>query len=619
MRYIGNKNKLLKEIDNLLVEKGLKKEGLIFCDLFSGSGTVSNYFNGFYKIIANDFLDYAYYLTAGQINTKNISFNKLGFNPFEYINNYDSKDYKKGFCYNNFSPNGGCKYFSDANAKKIDFIRNIIDEWYEKHKISKNEKDYLIACLMESVSKVSNVAGVYSAFLKIWDPRAKKEMKFTPIEIRKTNYRNECYCCEAIELLDKIEGDILYVDPPYTPTQYNSQYHVLETIARNDNPKVHGIGKHRDNDRLSNWCKKGYVEFEFENLIKKANFKHIIFSYSDKGLMSLKFIENALKRYSESSGYEFKKISFVKYKNTRAVNREKQDGTKDKIHYEYLFYMKKSEHPKYISPLNYIGGKFDTLDLICENLPNKIDTMYDLFGGGATVSININAKRVIYNEYNPYVVSLLNFLSKTHPTKVYEEVQKLIKKYKLGKGNKESYNELRSNYNEKKDDILLYLLICFGFEHQIRFNSKHEFNNPCGNSGFNDEMYEKIISFYLRCKDIDIEFKNASYNIYTNDIKKKDFVYLDPPYFGNDGAYQDGKRGFNGWDEKQENELHNFIDNISKKKINFMLSNYVDHTSGNKNDLMLWAEDNGYNVIKSNKITKRNRQDRREIIVFNYK
>ena len=619
MRYMGNKCKLLNEIDKLLMEKNLKVKGLTFCDAFSGTATVANFYNGFFKLIANDFLSFSYHYTAGLLLHKKTSFKSLGFNPFEYFAHANTFSYTNGFCYNNFSPNGGCQYFSDENAKKIDFIRDSIDKWSLDCKITSEEKSYLIACLLESISRISNVAGVYSAFLKIWDPRALKPMEFLPLKTTSSRFKNRVFCEDVSELIKHVKGDILYLDPPYTPTQYNSQYHVLETIARNDNPKTHGIGRHRENDRLSNWCKKGAVEFEFEKLIKEAKFKHIVFSYSDKGIMSPSFIKAVLKRYGKPETFVFKRINFVKYKNTRAVNKENAEQTHQTPHYEYLFYIEKKDIPKYISPLNYIGGKFESLDLITQNFPKKIRTFYDLFGGGATVALNAPCKKVVYNEINTYVVDLLKFLSNEHPVLLYDKICKLQKRFELIKGNKEGYIALRTEYNRTHAPLLLYLLICYGFEHQIRFNSKHEFNNPCGNSGFNDEMYEKLISFYLRCKDLKIEFINDTYINIIDSINKNDFVYLDPPYLGNNGAYQDGKRGFNGWDDNQEQELHGSIEQLSRKGIRFMLSNYIEHSTGNENPLEHWCCNNKFNQISNEQMTKRNRQSRREIIITNYR
>lgn len=618
MRYIGNKNKLLNEIEELLKQKNLCKRGLVFCDIFSGTATVANNFNGYYKIIANDFLDYSYTLSSGLLKTKNNMFEKLGFDPFDYFNSYDTKDYVQGFCYNHFSPNANRQYFSDENAKFIDYIRDSIDIWFNNRQIDEIEKNYLIACLIESVSKVSNVAGVYSAYLKIWDPRAVKKMVLSPIAVKETQYFNDVFCKDANLLINEISGDILYIDPPYTPTQYNSQYHVLETIARNDNPQTHGIGAHRENDRLSKWCKKGYVEFEFEKLIANAKFKHIIFSYSDKGIMSTNFIEAVLKRYAKDGTYTFKKINFVKYKNTRAVNREKLLETENLKHFEYLFYIEKKSNINYNSPLNYIGGKYDSLQLIKNNLPCEINTCFDLFGGGGTVGININTNNLIYNDINNYVKDLLEYLSKNEPFALYQSIQKHIKKYNLYKGNKEGYRVLRDEYNLTKNSLLLYLLICYGFEHQIRFNSKHEFNNPCGNSGFNDEMYEKMINYHLRCKALNISFYSTSYEKFFEQIREGDFVYLDPPYLNNLGVYNDGKRGFNGWDLCQEKALYKFMEDLNSKNIKFMLSNYTEHTNSENSSLIEWAKDKGFRVIYDDKLIKRNRQNRRELIIINY-
>lgn len=626
MRYIGNKTKLLDKLESLLVKKGLTKKGMIFCDLFAGTCTVGDYFKDRYEIIANDTLYTSYVISNAKLKYRNTFFQNLEFDPFDYFNNIDSSNYTTGFCYNNFAPTvSGRQYFSDENAKLIDLIRNTIDEWFDTKKIDENEKYYLIGSLLESVSKVSNVAGVYSAYLKIWDPRAIKKMEFIPIETSSSisKYLNEVYIEDVNDLIPKIKGDILYLDPPYTPTQYISQYHVLETIAKNDNPETHGVGAHRDNgNQISTWCKKGLVHEEFEKLIANAQFKHIIFSYSDAGIMSKEYIEKVLKRYAKDGTYEFKEISFVKYKSTRAVAREIKENTVNKAHYEWLFYIEKKDDPKYISPLNYIGGKFEVLDLIKNNLPKKIDTFYDLFGGGGTVSLNINSKKVVYNDINWVVRDLLEKIAHDDFLQTYNYIEKTIKKYNLEKKNKESYNNFRNKYNSvekgSRNPLDLYLLICYGFEHQIRFNNKMEFNNPCGNSGYNQEMLEKLVSYSNRSKRMNIVFKSMDYKKLLPDIEKNDFVYCDPPYLISCGAYNDGKRGFNGWDEKQEQELLDFLDLLNSKGIKFMLSNMRDRNQKSNTPLSKWIKSNNYRVIVNSSITKRNRQDRQEIIVVNY-
>ena len=449
-------------------------------------------------------------------------------------------------------------------------------------------------------------------------------MEFIPLEsLPNSKFQNEVYIEDVNDLITKISGDILYLDPPYTPTQYISQYHVLETIAKNDSPDIHGVGAHRENgNQISKWCKKGYVHEEFEKLIANANFKHIIFSYSDAGIMSKEYIEKVLKRYAKEGTYEFKKISFVKYKNTRAVNREIKNNTKNKNHYEWLFYIEKEPNANYISPLNYIGGKWDVLPLLKNNFPKKINTFYDLFGGGGTVAINAKADKVVYNDINWVVRDLLEKITHDQFFTTYNYIEKTIKKYGLEKKNKENYNLFREKYNSlekgSRNPLDLYLLICYGFEHQIRFNNKLEFNNPCGNSGYNQEMLEKLVSYSIKTKSMNIVFKSMDYKRFEKDIQKGDFVYCDPPYLNSCGAYNDGKRGFNGWDEFQEKELLEFLSRIHKKGVKFMLSNMMTRNSLENKHLKQWIKENDYRVIKNDKLTLRNRQDRQEIIIVNY-
>ena len=625
MRYLGNKTKLLQIIKEFIETKGLNQLGLTFCDIFSGTSTVGDFFKDRYRIIANDSLYAAYVLSIGKLCPP-CTFHNLGFDPFDYFNNVNTIGYVQGFCYNNFAPAvSGRMYFSNENAKKIDFIRDTIDQWFAEDRISEVEKFFLIACLLESVSKVSNVAGVYSAFLRSWDPRAIKTMPFIPIEVinETPTYDNVCNFGDANKYIQQVKGDILYIDPPYTPTQYVSQYHVLETIAKNDHPAIHGVGAHRDNgDQISNWCKAEYVGYEFEKLIAEANFQHILFSYSDAGIMTKEFIEKVLKRYAVDGTYEYRQIDFAKYRSTRSVNREIEDKKQGEKHYEWLFYIQKKMNPTFISPLNYIGGKYEIIPLIQQHMPKSIQTFYDLFGGGATVSINAPCEKIVYNDINDIVKDLLTKIKENDIGKTIKHVNRKIKKYGLEKGNKEAYYALRSDYNAKeyhsRDPLDLYLLICYGFEHQIRFNSKKEFNNPCGNSGFNQEMLEKLISFHYIANKKNIPFISTHYRNLEDDILKDDFVYCDPPYLNSVGAYNDGKRGFNGWDEIQEQELLDFLLRLHKKGVRFMLSNMADRNGITNERLNRWIEQNQFNVIFNDRLTKRNRQDRVEIIVTNY-
>ena len=613
MRYIGNKSKVLNEIDKLIDKKGLNKKGLTFFDAFTGTATVAHHYKNRYHLIANDNLYFSYVIAEAKLNSKSAIFEKLGFNPFDYFNKVDTSNYI-GFITKNFAPIlSNRMYFSDENARFIDFIRQTINDWYISDKISENEKYFLIASLIESVSKVANVAGVYGSFLKTWDPRAVKKMAYNPIDTEPyVDDLAEIYNDDILNVIKKVKGDILYLDPPYTKNQYSTQYHLLETIALYDNPILKGkTGARNMQMYTSDFSREGNVQVAFEELIANANFKHIILSYSSDGLMSKEYIESILKRYGKKETFEFIKFSYRQYKNSKSTARDN--------HYEYLFYIEKDFEPKFASPLNFIGGKHDMIDFLKKYMPKKIDTFYDLFAGGFNVGININANKIVYNDINYKVRELLEYITDANMKDFYKYISSTIIKLGLKNEDKESYIKLRDKYNntaiDKRDCRDLFLLIMFGFQQQIRFNNKLNYNNPVGQAGFNDRILDKLISFSRITKEKKVFYYSEDYERFLDCINKDDFVYLDPPYLITLGSYNDGKRGFKGWNEKEELRLLRFLDCLNEKHIKFMLSNVLTHKDKTNIILKEWLEKNNYKIIKYDGKARGNRA---EIIVLNY-
>ena len=614
MRYIGNKSKILNQINDLIVKLNIDKENYTFFDAFSGTSTVGNFFKDKFKIISNDNLYSSYVISQAKLNTPDMKFEKLHKDPFIEFN--DVKKTKKGFIYNNYSLGGSDRmYFSEENAARIDYIRTTIEKWYECNKIDSKEYYYLIACLLESISKVANVAGVYGAYLKKWDSRAIKQMKFIPLEMEKVEakFENEVYNEKIEELINDVSGDILYLDPPYTKNQYSVQYHLLETIALYDNPEIKGVTGARDTSKLtSNFSKDGYVHIAFEKLISRANFKHIIVSYSSDGIMSKEFIESVLKRHGKPETLIFKKFEYRRYLNSKAENK--------KEHYEYLFYIEKNDsNITYASPLNYIGGKADMISFLKKNAPKNIDRFIDLFGGGFNVGVNFVCEQLIYNDYNFKVKELLETFKNEETIQIYKFIINTIKKYKLKHGDQESYLKIRELYNntplEKRDPKLLYLLILYGFQQQIRFNSSYDYNNPVGQAGFNDKILEKLNSYCRNLKEKNVSFYARDFTEFNKYINKNTFVYCDPPYLITLGSYNDGKRGFNGWNELEEIRLLNYLKKLNKKGVKFMLSNVLEH-KGRKNEILInWVKENNFKIIKYQGRTRKNRN---EVIIINY-
>lgn len=328
MRYIGCKRLLLGEIERVIREN-VKDNSKVFCDIFSGTACVAQYFKKKYKILSNDLLYFSYILQKATIEGNNTPKFKVlnGKTPSEYFNSLplselESLKKEKRFCQNNYSPIGKRMYMSEENALRIDFIRNKAEEWKEEKAISDLEYFYLLAVLIEAVPFISNISGTYGAYNKFWDKRSLNTLKLKEISITDNKEKNRCYNEDGNELIKKISGDILYIDPPYNNRQYSPNYHVLETIARYNNPELKGItGQPNYEENKSHYCKKLSAISSLEALIKNAKFKHIILSYSTEGLMREEEIEDVFKKYT--SKIKCYKIPYRRFKS-RETNSQKE-------------------------------------------------------------------------------------------------------------------------------------------------------------------------------------------------------------------------------------------------------------------------------------------------------
>lgn len=464
MRYLGSKESLTNHIIQLLQDKGIAEHELVFCDAFCGMGSISDSVKDIYDhIVVNDTLKCSVTFTLGKLYANGCTFDTLGFDPFEYFNS--NKERKEGFIYKNYSP--GCSermYFSADNAARIDYFRSQIEHWKSEDHITEQEYVYLLACLLESVSDVSNTAGVYGAFLKHWDCRALKPISFSRIDTQNGVCRNVTSFNDKIEnIIKDINCDILYLDPPYTQNQYGTQYHLLETIILDDEPTISKVtGSRPTGPMRSDWSKMYHAHILFDKIIAETNAQHIILSYNNDGFMSRDFIESTMKRYGMEDSYYCQEIDYKKYNNTKCQGA---DG-----HREYLFYIHKKPAAEVVieSPLNYTRSKSKMIGIIKQNLPQReVGTLIDAFGGGFNVGINIASTRTIYNDINPFVERLIqSFSGDVYSYLMY--VSKLINKYNLSPNNKDGYLALRKKYNEtpiaKRDPRMLYTLILYGFQ-----------------------------------------------------------------------------------------------------------------------------------------------------------
>lgn len=642
MRFIGSKVNLLKEIE-AVIKDNITEEVETFLDIFSGTGVVGEYFKKNYRIISNDIMYFSHILQKAKIENNTIphfsKLKKLGIkDPLFYLENEHFQITDKYFITHNYSPYNDCNrmYFTIDNASRIDFIRLTINDWKNNNLISEKEHAYLLATLIEAVPFVSNISGTYGAYLKHWDKRALGELKLRSIAIINNSRNNKCYNDDANNLISKVKGDVLYIDPPYNGRQYISNYHILETIARYDNPEVYGkTGLRPYENEKSKYCLKREVFDTFEDLIRKAKFRHIIISYSSDGLLQEEDIRNILTKNGIQKTYKLYKVSYRKYKSK---HRQESDEL-----YEYLFYVQKDIPSTRISknkssvkissykgkiyvksPLNYIGGKYKLLKQIVPLFPKKINKFVDLFAGGFNVGINVDANKIYANDINDYVIEILKTFKKEDVEKIVNHIESRINEFGLSKTNEEGFLKFRVFYNQNKNPLDLYTLICYSFNYQFRFNNNHEYNNPFGRSRsqFSEDLKRKLLIFIEALKSKDIYFSSYEFeNFDFSNLSKNDLVYCDPPYLITTGSYNDGNRGFKDWNEQQEIKLLNLLDELNKRNIKFALSNVLTHKGKENKILIDWSKKYkvcylNHNYSNSSHNTKKGYSE--EVLITNY-
>lgn len=278
MNYIGSKYSLIDFIQSTIQDVTGYSNGnnYTFADLFAGTGIVGSTYKSLgYNVISNDIQYYSYVLNKHFIeNTDNIDDSLL-----EHLNSLEGID---GFVYNNYCEGSGSgrNYFTNENGRKCDAIRTELEKLYVNKEITDSVYYYFLASLINSIDKYANTASVYGAFLKHIKKTAQKQFQLELLPVI-NGKSGTVYNQDINSLIGNISGDILYLDPPYNARQYCANYHVLETIARYDNPVLKGKTGLRDNsNQKSLFCSKKTVTKVFDDLIANADFKYIFLSYN---------------------------------------------------------------------------------------------------------------------------------------------------------------------------------------------------------------------------------------------------------------------------------------------------------------------------------------------------
>lgn len=603
-RYLGNKHGLTGFIRETVDQHCPGVESVI--DIFSGTGAVANAFKD-KALITNDIL-YSNYVTSC------CWFSPTDYRPHVVIDAIACLNAIETSEDNYVRQNFADTFFSADDCSKIGAARELLEQVRSRNLINEREFAILLTSILYGMDRIANTVGHYDAYRK--GAEFDKSLIF-PVVLPSVGLSpdNTSYNADANALIEGISGDLLYCDPPYNSRQYCDAYHLLENIARWEKPEVHGVARKMDRKALKSDYNTVRAAEAFRDLVAKANVKYIVFSYNNmatkgNGRSNAKITDDDIMEILSEKGdvqvFEQPYKAFSTGKSAIADNSERL----------FVCTVKQSAKPTsavVLSPINYIGGKGKLVPQLRPHLP-RTSLFVDLFAGGCTVGANADADRVVFNDNNPKLIELIQFLAHSDPAETIAAVDEITDRYGfsnthrysythygvdsssgLADVNREPFLRLREAYNaedvSRRDPLLLYALVIHGFNNQLRFNAKGEFNLPVGKRDFNVKMRTKLVDFHKRISEMDSSFRIGDFRDFEIDDTPLDTVfYCDPPYLITQATYNE--RG--GWSETHERDLLAFLEDVHNSGRRFALSNVIEAKGAVNQILSDWIKNSDF-------------------------
>lgn len=311
VRYIGSKARVA---DAILDLAGRPTEGR-FVDAFCGTGSVAAAAaSAGWRVTVNDSLPSAVAMSVGAtVASGNVDFEALG-GYAEAIKKLNAVRGVPGFIHSAYSPASGQsgaverRYFTEANAARLDAMRAQISMWSEAGQLRWVEEQLLLADLLQAANRVANISGTYGCFLKKWSATALRDVVVAQRRLPEGATDLEAVVGDVFALRTT-SSDTVYFDPPYTKRQYSAYYHLLETIHAGDSPAVEGVtGLRPWKDRASDFCYKTRALDALTRLVLGTSARRILLSYSSEGHVPQDHLVNALSEAGRVTLHEVKTI-----------------------------------------------------------------------------------------------------------------------------------------------------------------------------------------------------------------------------------------------------------------------------------------------------------------------
>lgn len=361
MRYLGNKTKLLpfilRTLDRLAIPAGTA------VDPFAGTASVAAALKRRgWRVRAGDLMACSYALQVARVALDRApdfpsalvdGEAEAGDERVSYVRllaelEGEAAEGEAGFVTMHYTPGGrpgrrhGRMYFTPENGRRIDEVRRRIAAWEEEGRIDGQRAQLLIATLIEAADRVANTTGVYASFVKSWQPNALRPLELRPLRpVRPGNGSGRCTAFRgaATDLLGRVgAADLVYLDPPYNGRQYPGYYHIPELLAEGWDPPPPLRGKTGlipDDERRSDWCRRGEAEAALERALEAIDARHVLFSYNDEGLLDRETIEAALRGRGRPDTYRLFVRPYRRYRSDAdgPDRTYRRDRVREHLHY----------------------------------------------------------------------------------------------------------------------------------------------------------------------------------------------------------------------------------------------------------------------------------------------
>jgi adenine-specific DNA-methyltransferase len=277
IKYLGSKRTLVPQILELVQHLPVRS----VCDLFTGTTRVAQACKraGLY-VVANDLASYSHVFGTAWIAA---DANALDLDKLQgWIDHLNALPGKPGYFTETFCEEA--RYFQPKNGARIDAIRAEID----RLPTSDHERAVLLTSLLLAADKVDSTTGIQMAYLKQWAPRAHNDLHMKmPDLIAGPGAAHRQDAVSFVNDGGTRDVDLTYIDPPYNQHSYAGNYHVWETLVRNDDPEAYGIARKRTDIRgqRNPWNSKPRFRETLRSLVSAVESRYLLVSFSNEGFL----------------------------------------------------------------------------------------------------------------------------------------------------------------------------------------------------------------------------------------------------------------------------------------------------------------------------------------------